>query len=64
MDGLQIGKFIVICIDTGAKEKSGISTIDNLRSVAKLNKIRLMLLVSRRNQAMDLFKLVFGISNR
>lgn len=70
MDRLQVGQFIVVCIDAHAKVQSGIPSIDDLVIAVlhtltstsyydsarhtHLNKITLVLLVTGRDETVDL----------
>lgn len=46
MDSLEIGKLVIIGIDTDAEEQPRISPIDNLRAAPELHEIGLVFLVS------------------
>lgn len=54
MYSLQIGKLVVIRIDTGAKEETRIATVDDLGGVSELNEVGLVLLVARGYEAVNL----------
>jgi hypothetical protein len=54
MYGLQIRQFVVIRIDAGAEEQARIPSVHNLGHVSKLDKVGLVLLVSRGDEAVDL----------
>jgi hypothetical protein len=58
MDSLKVRQFIVGSIDTGAKEETRISPIDDLCTPLEFDKVRLVFLVSRRYQTMNLKQLV------
>ena len=51
--GLEVGELIVICVDADTKEEAGVAAVDDF-VVAKLDKVGLVLLVARRDEAMDL----------
>ncbi len=53
VDGLEVGELIVICVDADAKEEAGVAAVDDF-VVAKLDKVGLVLLVARRDEAVDL----------
>jgi len=52
VDGLQVRKFIVVCIDAEAEEKPGITPVDDL-VVAKLYKVGLPFLVAWSYETVD-----------
>ena len=52
--GLQIGQLVVIGVDTRAKEEACVATIDDLGGAPELDKIGLMLLITRCYQSVDL----------
>jgi hypothetical protein len=54
MNGLQIRKLVIIGIDSGAEEKSSISSVYYLGGISELDEVGLMLLVTRGNEAMNL----------
>jgi hypothetical protein len=54
MDSLQIRKLVIICVHTGAKEESRIATVDDLGGVSELDEVRLVFLVTRGYEAVDL----------
>lgn len=53
VDGLEIGELIVVCVDADAKEEACVAAVDDL-VVAKLDKVGLVLLVARRDEAVNL----------
>ena len=54
MDCFQVRQLIVIGIDANAKEQPRISPVNNLGAAAELDEIRLVFLISRSDEAMDL----------
>lgn len=54
MDSLEIGKLVIIGINTDAEEQPRISPIDNLRAPSEFYEIRLVFLISRRDESMYL----------
>jgi len=50
--GLQIRKLVIIRIDAHAEEEAGVAAVDNL-VVAELDKVALVLLVARGDEAVD-----------
>ena len=54
MYGFEIRQLVVIGIDAGAEEQTGISTVDDLGGTAELDEVGLVFLVSRCNKAVDL----------
>jgi len=53
MYSLQISQLVIVRVDTGTEEEPRVSPIDDL-VVAKLYEVRLIFLVSRRDEAVDL----------
>lgn len=53
VDGLEEGELIVVGVDAGAEEESGVPAVDDL-VVAELDKVGLVLLVAGRYEAVDL----------
>lgn len=53
MDSLKVGEFVVVCVDTDAEEEASVAAVDDF-VVAKLDKVGLILLVARRDEAVDL----------
>lgn len=53
MDGLEVGELVVVCVDAGAEEEAGVAAVDDL-VVAELDKVGLVLLVARGDEAVDL----------
>jgi hypothetical protein len=51
---LQIRKLIIICVHTGAEEKSSIAAIDDLGGIPKFDEVGLVLLVARGDETVDL----------
>ena len=47
--GLEVCQFVVICIDTGAEEQAGVSTVYDLGHIAKLDEVGLVLLIAWRD---------------
>ena len=54
VNGLQKCKLIVVGVDAGAEEQACVPPVDDLGRVPELDKVGLVFLVARRNQAMDL----------
>lgn len=57
----QIGQLVIIGVDAHAEEQAGVPSIHDL-VVAKLDEVRLVLLIPWRHQSVDLvfeFKLLF-----
>lgn len=54
MDGFEVGQLVIRRIDAGAEEQPRISPVDNLCAAFEFDKVRLILLVSRCNEAMNL----------
>jgi hypothetical protein len=54
MDSLEVGKFIVVGIDTDTEEQPSIPAVDDLRTTPELNEIRLIFLISGSDKAMNL----------
>lgn len=52
MDGLEKGELVVVCVDAGAEEEAGVAAVDDL-VVAELDKVGLVLLVARGDEAVD-----------
>lgn len=50
---LEVGKFVVVGVDTSAEKEPGVSAVDDF-VVAELDKVGLILLVARRNETVDL----------
>ena len=53
VDSLEEGELVVVGVDAGAEEEARVPPVDDL-VVAELDKVRLVLLVSRRDEAVDL----------
>lgn len=54
MNSLEVGQLIVVCVDAGTEEEAGIAAIDNLRTLPKLDKVGLILLITGGDEAMYL----------
>lgn len=54
MDRFEIRKLVVIRIDTDTEEQPRIPPIDDLRAPSELDEIRLVFLVSRRDETVHL----------
>jgi hypothetical protein len=52
VDGLEVGELVVVGVDTCAEEEACVSAVDNF-VIAELDKVGLVFLVSRRNEAVD-----------
>lgn len=52
VDGLEEGELVVVCVDASAEEEARIAAVDNL-VVAELDKVGLVLLVARGDEAVD-----------
>ena len=57
VDGLEEGQLVVVGVDACAKEKTRVPPVHDL-VVAELDKVGLVLLVARRDEAVDLFCLI------
>lgn len=53
VDGLEEGELVVIRVDAGAEEEASVAAVDDL-VVAKLDKVGLVLLITWRDETMDL----------
>lgn len=53
VDGLEVGELVVVGVDAGAEEEAGVAAVDDL-VVAELDKVGLVLLVSGRDEAVNL----------
>jgi hypothetical protein len=51
----QVRQLVIVCVDACAEEEAGVSAVYNLGHVAELDEVRLVLLVARGNEAVDLF---------
>lgn len=51
---LQVRQFVVVCIDARAEEQPCVPSIHDLGHIAELDEVGLVLLVARRDQAVDL----------
>lgn len=54
VNGLEVGQLVVVDVDAGAEEEARVPAVDDLGRVAELDKVGLVLLVARRDQAVDL----------
>lgn len=54
VDGLEVGELVVVGVDACTEEQPCVSAIHDLGSIPELDKVGLVLLVARRNQAVDL----------
>lgn len=54
MNGLQISKLVIICVDASAKEEASVTSIYDFGGAAKLDEIRLVFLVAGRHETVDL----------
>ena len=54
MNGLKIGELIIVLVDASAEEQAGITAIDDFQVVSELHEVRLVLLVPRGDEAVDL----------
>lgn len=52
VDGLEEGELVVVCVDAGAEEEAGVAAVDDF-VVAELDKVGLVLLVARGDEAVD-----------
>ncbi|CEF88198.1 unnamed protein product [Fusarium graminearum] len=52
VNGLEECEFVIVCVDAGAEEETGIATIDDL-VVTELDKVGLVFLIAGRNEAVD-----------
>jgi hypothetical protein len=55
MYSLQVRQLVIVCVDACAEEETGVSAVYNLGHVTELDEVRLVLLVARGNEAVDLF---------
>jgi hypothetical protein len=53
MDGFQVRELVIVRVDAGAEKKSCVPSVHDL-VVAELDEVRLVLLVSRGDQAVHL----------
>lgn len=53
VDGLEEGELVVVCVDAGAEEEARVAAVDDL-VVAELDKVGLVFLVARGDEAVDL----------
>ena len=53
MDGFQIGQLVVVGIDTGTEEGSGVATVDDLATAAELDEVGLVFLIAGGDEAVD-----------
>ena len=53
VDGFQIGQLVVVGIDTGAEEETGVATVDDLATAAELDEVGLMFLIAGGDEAVD-----------
>jgi len=51
---LQIREFVVVCVYTSAEEESSVTSVDDFRGAAEFDKVGLVFLVSRCNEAVYL----------
>lgn len=59
MDGLKVGKLVIICVDTGAEEEARVAAVDDF-VVSEFDEVGLVLLVAGGNEAVDFaFELYF-----
>lgn len=56
MYGLEVCELIIVGVDASAKEEAGIAAIYDFGGTAKLDKVGLVLLVSRSYKTVDLDK--------
>jgi hypothetical protein len=52
VNSLEEGELVIVCVDTGAEEETGVTAVDDL-IVAKLDKVGLVFLIARRNETVD-----------
>lgn len=52
VDGLEEGKLVVVCVDTGAEEETGVATVHDL-VVAEFDEVGLVFLVARGYETVD-----------
>ena len=53
VDGFQIGQLVVVGVDAGAEEESGVATVDDLAAAAELDEVGLVFLVAGGDEAVD-----------
>ena len=54
MDSLEVGELVIIGIDTGTEEETGVAAVHDLGSLAELDEVGLVFLVARGDEAVDL----------
>lgn len=54
MNRLKVRKLVVVGVYARAEEQAGIAAVDHLRGAAKFDEVRLMFLVARCDEAVDL----------
>ena len=52
MNGLEVGELVIVGVDASAEEEPRVATVDDL-VVAEFDKVGLVLLVARRDKAVD-----------
>ena len=52
MNSLEIGELVIVCVDTGTEEETGVTAVYDL-IVSELDKVGLVFLIARRNETMD-----------
>ena len=52
MNGLEVSQLVVVRVDAGAEEEPRVAPVDDLHA-AELDEVGLVLLVARRDQAVD-----------
>lgn len=53
MDRFQVGEFVVVGVYASAEKEARIAAVHNLAAATEFNEVRLVLLVSRRDQPVD-----------
>ena len=53
MNGLEVGELVVVGVNAGAEEEAGVAAVDEA-VVAELDEVRLIFLVARGDEAVDL----------
>ena len=54
MNCFQVRELVVIRVDAGAEEESGIAAVDDFRCASELDKVRLVFLIAWSDEAVDL----------
>jgi phosphopantetheine adenylyltransferase len=52
VNGLEVGELVIVRVDAGAEEKTGVAAVDDL-VVAELDKVGLVFLIAGCDEAVD-----------